>query len=242
MPNKPKTLRTGPPVFFDPVAETAQSLRFDPVPESRRQDQWNQERMERDRRSAERASAGLAAAPVVGEGLSRSHRAEREQGLRRAERRDFGEAPPRLEMREWDFKRMPSRSNRAEREQGLPQTEAEIEEYNRKVRLWNQQNPNSKYKKQELFGPPGRDLRRLDHLPPLTREAAGEMEAERAAEIERLRNAIEIGKQGLQRNPNNAELLRRVKEGEMRLQELQSQGMNQTLQEAMPINPGQTIR
>tara|TARA_R100001594_G_scaffold132558_1_gene172837 strand:+ start:5041 stop:5592 length:552 start_codon:yes stop_codon:yes gene_type:complete len=183
MPNKPKTLRTGPPVLFDPAAEAAQSLRFDPVPPSESRDY--QERMERDRRSAER-------------------------------------------------------------EQGLPQTEAEIEEYNRKVRLWNQQNPDAKYKKFEIRIPrrlgtvnPGQTPEQMSQA---QREAYGEMDAERADEIERLRNAIEIGKQGLQRNPNNAELLRRVKEGEKRLEELQSQGMNQTLQEAMPINPGQTIR
>jgi len=232
MPNKPKTPRPSFAVPLDPAAEAAaeaaQSLRFNPVPESRRQDQRNQERMDRARRSGEQASAGLAVAPVGGAGLSRSHRAEREMSnlemLGRARQNERGRL---------------SRSHRAEREQGLPQTAAEIEEYNRQVRIWNQQNPNSKYKKQELFVRTASDL---SHLPPLTREAAGEMEAERAAEIERLRNAIEIGKQGLQRNPNNAELLRRVKEGEMRLQELQSQGMNQTLQEAMPVNPGQTIR
>ena len=215
MPNKPKTPRPSFAVPLDPAAEAAQRWGSDLVPPSESRDY--QERMERDRRSAERASAGLAVAPVGGTGLSRSHRVER---------KDFGSPPPRLEMHEREIKR-------------LPETKAEIEEYNRKVRLWNQQNPNSKYKKKELMTLSSRDLGRL---PPLTREAAGEMEAERADEIERLRNAIEIGKQGLQRNPNNAELLRRVKEGEKRLEELLSQGMNQTLQEAMPINPGHTIR
>lgn len=89
---------------------------------------------------------------------------------------------------------------------------------------------------------PGQRLERipmpqLERIPPIT-----QADSERMRQIYDLQQSIRQGEDALRRQQNNHELRRRVQLGKKRLLELQSQGMNQTLQDAMPTNPGQTIR